>query len=971
MVRNQSRKILHFESSSVLAHTLRPFHQLRILSSLAVGSILCCSTFAHRLPAVKTIHQGTIAKRTSTATIQPARLRCEYLDKPLGIQAQHPRLSWQLESVDKNPAGDRRGPRQVAYRILVASSPLLLQKDVGDLWDSGKVLSNRSLQIAYSGKRLSSNTLYFWKARVWDQDGVASAWSESSRWQMGLLDTTDWKARWIAAEPDGVAADAAAKATNNQPAPHPLPIFRHEFTVTKPIERAIVYVSGLGQYELRINGAKVGDNVLTPGWTNYRKTVLCNVYDVTTMVESGPNAIGVMLGNGMYNVPRTPGRYVKFVGSFGQPKLIFQMHIRFADGTETVIASDSSWKTTVGPIVFSSEYGGEDYDARMEQSGWDQPGFDDAAWATAIEVNGPGGQLSTQLIPAIKVMHIYPPVAETELAPGILVYDLGQNFSGWPQIKVSGHSGDRVKLIPGELLDASGLVTQRSSGGPSYFVYTLRGSGAETWHPRFSYYGFRYVQVEGATLKADANDAKPVLLSLEGQFVHSSAQVTGDFSGSDDLLDRIHGLIDAAMRSNTQSVLTDCPHREKLGWLEESQLLGSALMYNFDFSQLYRKIDGDIRDAQLPNGLVPDTAPEYVVFPAGFRDSPEWGSAAILDPWLEYRFYGDRQALAEQYVVMRKYADYLTSRANDHIISYGLGDWYDVGPGPLGESQLTGRGVTGTAIYYLDLTVLQKAALLLGRVPDARKYAALAREVRAAFNSKMFNANTNEYDTGSQTANAMPLAVGLVPGDRREAVLNNLVQDIRNHTNHVTAGDVGFHFVVQALEDGGRSDVLYDMLSRTDSPSYGYQLARGATTLTEAWDTNPTKSQDHFMLGHAEEWFYNGLAGIDFDLSRAPGEQIEIHPYIVGGIAAAEASFESVLGRIASQWNCADGDCTLDVTIPDGAGAQVRIPSTHASSVTESGKAFLHAPGVRFIRTAKDAVICEIESGQYHFKWKE
>jgi alpha-L-rhamnosidase len=300
-----------------------------------------------------------------------------------------------------------------------------------------------------------------------------------------------------------------------------------------------------------------------------------------------------------------------------------------------------------------------------------------------------------------------------------------------------------------------------------------------------------------------------------------------------------------------------------------------------------------------------------------------------------------------------------------------LGDWYDVGPGPLGESQLTSRGVTATAIYYLDLSVLQKAATLLGKTSDARKYAALAREVRAAFNSKMFNDKTNEYDTGSQTANAMPLAVGLVPDDRREAVLNNLVQDIRNHNNHVTAGDVGFHFVVQALEEGGRSDVLYDMLSRTDSPSYGYQLARGATTLTEAWDTNPTKSQDHFMLGHAEDWFYSGLAGIDFDLSRPPGEQIEIHPSLVGNIASAQASFDSVLGRITSRWECKDGECSLDVTIPVGAQGQVRIPSTQANAVTESGEPLDHAAGVKLIRSDKDAVICRIESGEYHFGWKE
>jgi hypothetical protein len=958
----------------VLASTLETLAQRRVAIFLSIALIFCLATKAHSFPAELAARQSAASPRYKNETIRAARLRCEYLENPLGIEALRPRLSWQLEAMNKDQqtGEDLRGLRQTAYRILVASSASLLAKDAGDLWDTGKTLSNLTIQLGYSGKELKSNRMYYWKVRVWDQRGSASEWSDTARWQMGLLHAEDWKAKWIAAEPDVENADVNAKKITNPPPPRPLPIFRHGFNLAKPVARAVVYISGLGQYELRINGSKVSEDVLTPGWTNYRKTVLYNTYDVTSQLKSGENIIGVMLGNGMYNVPHTPGRYVKFVGSFGQPKLILQMQVQYVDGSEALVTSDASWKTTPGPITFSSEYGGEDYDARMESPGWDEPGFDDATWAGAIEVKGPGGQMTAQLIPPIQVMHIYPSVKESEPTPGVIVYDLGQNFSGWPQVKVSGHAGDKVKLIPGELLDASGLVSQRSSGGPSYFDYTLAGSGEETWHPRFSYYGFRYVQVEGvSSLKPNGDAGKPTLLALEGQFVHSSAQDTGDFSSSDELLDGIHGLIDAAMRSNMQSVLTDCPHREKLGWLEESQLLGSALMYNFDLSQLYRKIGGDIRDTQLPDGLVPDTAPEYVVFPAGFRDSPEWGSAAILDPWLEYRFYGDRRELTEQYEVMSKYADYLTSRASGHIISYGLGDWYDVGPGPLGESQLTSRGVTATAIYYLDLTVLRKIALLLGKGDDAQRFGALAREVRAAFNAKMFNAQTNEYDTGSQTANAMPLAVGLVPDDRRAAVLNNLVQDIRNHTNHVTAGDVGFHFVVQALEDGGRSDVLYNMLSRTDSPSYGYQLTRGATTLTEAWDTNPTKSQDHFMLGHAEDWFYSGLAGIDFDLSRPPGEQIEIHPSLVGNIASAQASFDSVLGRITSRWECKDGECSLDVTIPVGAQGQVRIPSTQANAVTESGEPLDHAAGVKLIRSDKDAVICRIESGEYHFGWKE
>jgi alpha-L-rhamnosidase len=961
-------RVLHFQRFWVFSSTLKTLNQPCGVKCFAISIVLLClASRVQSVPSGQSVVRGIAGQRSTSVAIEVARPRCEYLDDPLGVAAPRPLLSWNLQPLDKS----RRGLRQTAYRILVASSPALLAKPVGDVWDSGRTLSERRIQIEYSGKALKSTTTYYWKVRVWDQDGIASQWSENAWWEMGLLQPGDWKAKWIAARPDGASADLDVKETSNETPSSPLPIFRHDFKLSKPIQRAIVYVSGLGQYELRINGAKVGEDVLTPGWTNYRKTVLYNAYDATGLIRSGENTIGMLLGNGMYNVPRTPGRYVKFAGSYGQPKLILQMHIRYADGTEAVVVSDSSWKTGPGPITFSSTYGGEDYDARMEQAGWDEPGFNDFAWAAATEVSGPGGRLSSQLIPPIQVMHIYPAVKRTEPAPGVLVYDLGQNFSGWPQIKVSGHSGDRLKLIPGELLDASGMVTQRSSGGPSYFVYTLKGSGEETWHPRFSYYGFRYVQVEGASTEPSGDPGKPVLLAIEGQFVHSAAQTTGTFSSSDELLDEIHALIDAAMRSNMQSVMTDCPHREKLGWLEETHLLGSALMYNFDLSQLYRKISGDIQNTQLPGGLVPDTAPEYVVFPSGFRDSPEWGSAAIMDPWLEYQFYGDRQILVQQYGVMRKYADYLTSRADNHIISYGLGDWYDVGPGPLGESQLTSRGVTATSIYYLDLTVLQKISALLGNENDSRKYEVLARAVHAAFNAKMFNDKTNQYDTGSQTANAMPLAVGLVPNDRRQAVLDNLVQDIRNHNNHVTAGDVGFHFVVQALEQGGRSDVLYDMLSRRDSPSYGYQLSRGATTLTEAWDTNPIKSQDHFMLGHAEDWFYTGLAGIDFDLSRPPGQQIEIHPSPVGSVTSAQASFDSVLGLIASHWECKDGACTLDVTIPVGAGAEVRIPTTRAETLTESNKPLIHATGVKLVRSEKADVICRVESGHYQFGWKQ
>jgi len=908
---------------------------------------------------------------SAKSSLQPVRLRCEFAENPVGVESLHPRLSWILQATGEG----RRGLRQTAYEILVASSSVLLAKDQSDAWDSGRVASPDFIQIEYRGKPPQSTLSYFWKVRVWDQDGHASAWSQPTTWTMGLLAPSDWKAKWIAAEPDSGKSGPGVPSVSNRAAPaeaaHPLPIFRHEFHLARAPQRAAVYVSGLGQYELRLNGEKVSDDVLTPGWTDYRKRVLYNSYDVTSLLKSGGNAFGVLLGNGMYNVPKTPGRYTKFNGSFGEPKLILQLHVTYADGSEQVVASDASWKTTAGPITFSNTYGGEDYDARRQQPGWDARGFDDSSWASALEVAGPGGKLVSQRIPPIKVMQTYPAARITEPEPGVLVYDLGQNFSGRPEIKVTGPAGSTVRLIPGELLDANGLVTQRSSGGPTWFSYTLRGSGEETWHPRFTYYGFRYVQVEGARGTSDPSKGNVLLLSLTGQFTHLSAEVDGKFSSSDKLLDGIHKLIDAAILSNMQSVLTDCPHREKLGWLEESHLLASSIMYNYGVARLYEKIANDMADAQHADGFVADIAPEYVVFEKGFLDSPEWGSASVLGPWIAYQHYGDQGILADHYSLMKSYVDYLTGRAKDHIISYGLGDWYDIGPKEPGESQLTSRGITATAIYYLDLTVVQKVALLLGKPSDAAAYGKLAEEVRDAFNKNFFHPDSNQYDQGSQTADAMPLAAGLVPEEKRHAVLESLVRDIRKHNNHVTAGDIGFHFVVEALTQGGRSDVLFDMLSRTDSPSYGYQLQRGATSLTEAWDTNPHSSQNHFMLGHAEEWFYRGLAGIDFDLSRAKDEQIVIKPFLPSNVASAEASYESVLGKIVSSWKKSAGSVTLEVTIPAGATAKVVLPTTNPEAVRESGVPWEKASGVHTLNSADGALACEVSSGVYHFQWPE
>jgi hypothetical protein len=1085
---------------------------------------VCLSIRGKFLPGLLLAALALAACLSGKAATAVTHLRCEYRTDPLGLDAAAPRLSWRIDS-------DRRAVRQTAYQVLVASTPQLLARNRGDLWDSGKVASDRSVLVDYAGQPLPSRAQCHWKVRLWDQDAKMSAWSDRATWAMGLLTPEAWQARWIGAvaqsDPqsnagDGVgyhAAEASREdetkwvqvdlgrpvaiesvvlhALNHGYADHPVKGFgfpirfriegsddadfptakvivdhtsadyanpghapvpfaaggvtaryvrvtatrlwnrrggdrpycfalaqlevisagknvalkakvtaqdsvetsewasvnltdgqrsspqggqpprveasvlkpsatvqlRKEFTVEKKIKRAVAYVCGLGFYELRLNGQKVGDRVLDPGWTNYRKTCLYTAYDVTAQLTRGQNAVGLMLGNGMYNVPG--GRYVKFKGSFGPPKAIFQLYVEHTDGTSTVVVSDGSWAWAPSPVVFSCIYGGEDYDARKELPGWDKAGFSGRTFQPVCLVDGPGGRLSAQAAPPIKVMKEYKPAKITEPKPGVHDYDFGQNCASMPRLTVKGPAGASVRLTPGELLQKDGQVSQGSCGGPAYYTYTLKGGAAETWTPRFFYYGSRYVQVDTA---GHPPGAAPQIVELSSQFVHSSAATVGTFACANPLVNRIHELIDAAIESNLQSVLTDCPHREKLGWLECSHLLAGCLMFNYDVPTFYAKIANDMSEAQLDNGMVPDIAPEYTVFGGGFRDSPEWGSACVITPWQVFQMYGDRSLLARHYDTMTRYVGYLQSTAKDHLVTHGLGDWYDIGPGGPGESKLTSKGLTATAIYYQDLVILKDTAALLGKTAEARQFEDRARAVKEAFNRKFFDAGSNHYDRNSQTANAMPLVLGLVPEERRGAVLAGLVTQIRAGGNRVTAGDVGFNYLVRALADGGRGDVLYDMLIRDDGPGYAYQLKQGATALTEAWDTNPGSSQNHCMLGHIEEWFYRGLGGLASDPAGPGFKRITVQPQIVGALTSANVAYDSAYGRIVSHWQRARGTLSLDVTIPPNTTATVYVPAKEAAGVTESGRPANRATGVQFLRLENQAAVYAVGSGTYRFQ---
>ena len=894
---------------------------------------------------------------SANAALTPANLRCDYVVNPLGVDSSNPRLFWKLESKE-------RGQMQSAYQILVASSETNLWKDNGDLWDSGKISSGETIQIPYAGAPLKSSQQVFWKVRSWDAAGKASAWSEGAAWTMGVLAPADWQAKWIGAADTNI----------------PSLLLRHEFVVKPGLKRALVNICGLGQYELTLNGKKIGDDFLSPGWSKYDKTCLYDTLDITADLQRGKNATGIELGNGMYNLLSTrfkPPGYTPY--TFGPQKVISQIRLEYANGSVETVGTDESWRVAPGPITSASIYSGEDLDARLVQNGWNKINFNDSKWPSAIVVNGPGGELRglSCAAPPIREFEIHKPVFSRTITNGDAIFDLGQNAAHVPKISVTGPAGSRVRIIPSELGD--GLVSEGSMGEQRRSViwcdYTKATDGVETWSPKFFYIGCRYFEVKSFPAKGETK--LPAVKSIEGVVVQSSSEPVGEFESSNTLFNRIRKLVLWAQRSNMMSVMTDCPQREKRGWLEEDHLNGPALRYETDLAQLFTKVLNDIADSQLSNNLVPTTAPEFAVFRDrnrtanernNFGDSPEWASAFILVPWQQYEFDGDLNLFRIHYDAMKNYLAYYGSRASNNIVNYGLGDWYDIGPKPPGVSQLTPIALTATAFYFQDAEIMSRAAALLGKDDDAKQFSDLAENIRVAFNEKFYNTTNRFYATDSQTANAIPLVMGICDLSNRTDVLNAIVADVRKRGNALTAGDVGYCYLLRALAEGGRSDVIFDINNRSDKPGYGMQLKKGATSLTEAWDANPGSSQNHFMLGQIQEWFYHDLAGIQNVPDSAGFKKIVINPQPVGDVTWTKASFNSIHGKITSDWKRAGGKLTLNVTIPANTTATIFIPTTSADSVTEDGKPALQSSGVKFLREESGHVIYGIDSGNYKFE---
>lgn len=908
-----------------------------------------------------------MACKSHETELKIAKTACNNFENPLGVDTQQPVFSWKISSSEPENF-------QKAYHILVSDQPYLLKNDSANIWNTGRVSSDQSINIKFKGSDLESGKTYYWKVKVWDTNGNESAWSDINSWQMGLLNAKAWDgAQWIGYENmpqekrvvEGLAGYGAI-SENKVLERDEVPMLRRSFSLEDNVESATLYISGIGQYEASINGEKIGDDFLTPGWSHYDKTVFYNAYDISDHLIIGENAIGVLLGNGFSYINRE--RYRKLVIAYGYPKMICKLEVQLSNEKSINIVSDTNWEVKPSPITFSSIYGGEDYDATLEEKGWNTADFDAGSWQQAKVVTPPYGALKADPNHPVRVMQVFDAESVKQLNDSVYIYDFGQNASGTVSINVKGDKGSKIQLRPGEVLSADGFVNQRGSGSPYLLHYTLNGDGEESWHPRFTYYGFRYVQVTGARPTGEKGEIElPELLNIKALHTRNSAPQVGSFACSNELFNKTFDLINWAIKSNTQSLSTDCPTREKLGWIEQTYLMGGSVHFNFDVHHLYTTLMRNMEDAQMKTGLVPNIVPEYINFnyyDSDFSDSPEWGIASVIIPWQIYKWYADSSVMKQAWPLMVKYMDYLKSKASENILSHGLGDWYDLGPEPPGFAQLTPVPLVATASYYHAAKHMALMAEVLKKEEEANKYHSLADDIKVAFNVQFYNAETKVYATGSQTAMAMPLSMGLVPENDKQAVFENLKKQIEADGKRVTAGDIGFHYLIDALTKFGAAELLYTINNRDDVPGYGYQIKKGATSLAESWQALHSKSMNHLMLGHLMEWFYKGLGGIGQENQSAGYKSLVIKPEVIDSITYVKTSYESPYGLIKSEWEQDEQTFSLTVDVPFNTNARIVLPFDGKVTVS-------HPEGVSEPTRAGNGQEYKTGSGVYSFAIKK
>jgi alpha-L-rhamnosidase len=878
----------------------------------------------------------------------------EMLVNPMGIDAAKPRFAWHIVSSERNVM-------QTAYQILVASTPEKLNANEGDLWDSGKINNESSIQVAYNGKELTSRLRCYWKVKVWTNKGD-SDWSANNSFTMGLLYYKDWPKGWIGFDQafpwDNIKTDSRLSAR----------YYRKEFQSAKQVKYATASIIGLGLYELYINGKKVGNDVLTPTPTDYTKNVKYNTYDVTEYIKTGKNAIGALLGNGRFFAMRQNEKPYK-IKTFGFPKMLMNINIVYTDGTTANIDTDDSWKGTAdGPIRTNNEYDGEEYDATKEFTGWNNIGFDDSKWQKAEFVQEPTGVIEAQMNENIKVMNTLKPVSIKKLSGGRFILDMGQNMVGWLQIKVKGAKGKQIKLRFAESLQENGeLFTANLRNAKNTDLYTIKGTEQETWEPTFVYRGFRYVELTGYTYQ-------PNLADFTGKMIYDNIKTIGTFETSDDLTNQIFKNAWWGIAGNYKGIPIDCPQRnERMPWLGDRGAVAFGESFVFDNGRFYTKWLQDIRNSQKEDGAIPDVAPAFWRY---YSDNMTWPGTILLITEMVYNQTGDVNVVNDNYPAMKKWLSYMKDRyMKDYILTKdSYGDWcmppvtIEAGRGKSADKKYPSELIS-TAYYYHFTQLMIQFAKASGNNSDVATYESLGDKIKDAFNQKYYN-EKGYYATNALTDNIIPLYFKMVPEKQVDKVFKNIVYTIEvTNKGHLSNGLVGIQWLMRCLNDYGRPDLAYTVATKKTYPSWGYMIENGATTIWELWNGNTSdpkmNSQNHvMMLGDLLTWYYENLAGIK---AASPGfKKIIMKPEMIIGLDHVNATYQSVHGMIKSNWKKSAKLFNWNITVPPNTTAVVYLPANEGDVVAEQ-----NIKDLKLIKNEKGRAVYEIGSGDYSFMVKK
>ncbi|WP_167619322.1 alpha-L-rhamnosidase [Maribellus sediminis] len=877
---------------------------------------------------------GYVAQAQSGST-SVTNLRCEYLENPFGVDVSNPRFSWML--IDNT-----LGAKQEAYQILVSTDSLKIAKGIGDSWNSGKVNYDRIL-TSYSGEKLQPFTKYFWSVSVWNNSNEKAVSSVAS-FETGMMEMENWTGSWISDDKD-IHEKAA-------------PYFRKEFSTNRKIKSARVYVAAAGLYDLYLNGEKVGDHVLDPVYTRFDRRNLYVTFDITHQLEKDKNAIGILLGNGWYNHQSTAVWYFHKAPWRNRPAFCLDLRINYEDGTTEVINSGKDWKTSLSPVIFNSIYTAEHYDARLEQPGWCEPDFDDSKWNNVIYRSAPSQNIVSQMLHPIRHVQKIEAKSITKLNDTTYVFDIGRNIAGVSQITVAGGEGTILRLKHGERLyddghvDISNIdVHYRPTGDSDPFqtdIYILKGSGTETFMPRFNYKGFQYVEVTSNKALQLSKE------SLTAYFMHSDVPVAGKLETTNPTINRIWAATNNSYLSNLFGYPTDCPQREKNGWTGDAHIAIETGLYSFDGITIYEKWLADHRDEQQPNGVLPSIIPTDG-WGYEWGNGPDWTSTIALIPWNIYLFYGDASLLEACYENIKRYVDHITEISPSGTTTWGLGDWVPV-------KSKSPVELTSTCYYYADALILSKAAKLFNKAADAEKYATLAQTIKKAFNEKFFHAETGIYASGTQTELSTPLYWGLVPEQEKERVAANLAKRVEADNFHLDVGLLGQKAILNALSENGYAEEAYKVAAQETYPSWGWWMVNGATTLLENWDIDAQNdiSMNHIMFGEIGAWLYKGLGGIYPDQNKPGFKNVQLKPSFISTLDGVEVSHQSPFGEIKSAWKHERKSVLYSVTIPANSTADFYIPAGYKIK-----KANDTISGNKIELIADENGKCKLQAGSY------